>query len=97
MSLDVRPDHLKLIQETLRSYVPHHTVLAFGSRVHGNAKNTSDLDLCLSGKERLSFESLSNLRDAFSLSIIPYRIDLVEWIDLSPEFKEIIKEKYVVI
>ncbi len=97
MSLEVRLDHLKIIQDILSQYVPNRSVWAFGSRIKGTAKKTSDLDLCIMGSEKLSFEMLSKLRDAFSLSIIPYKVDVVDWHNLTETFQQIIAEQYVII
>lgn len=73
MSLDVRPDHLKIVQDILSIHVPDRQVWAFGSRVTGKARETSDLDLAIMGDSPLEFESLAALRDAFSESRIPYK------------------------
>ncbi len=97
MSLDVRPDHLQIIQGILKQQVPDRLIWAFGSRVKGAAKNTSDLDLCVVGSESLSFEKLAHLRDAFSLSIIPYKVDVVDWNGLNLEFQKIIAGQHVVV
>jgi len=97
ISIDVRQDHLRLIQTILKQYVPDRKVVAFGSRVQHTAKDTSDLDLCIMGSSSLPLEALSILKDAFSLSIIPYKVDVIDWTGVSLEFQKIINENYVVI
>lgn len=97
ISIDVRQDHLKLIQTILKQYVPDRKVVAFGSRIQHTAKETSDLDLCIMGSKPLSFELMANLKDAFSLSIIPYKVDVIDWAGVSLAFQKIINENYVVI
>jgi len=97
MLIDVRPDHLKIVQEILQHYIPHRIVVAFGSRARRTAKEYSDLDLCVMGPSHLSFETLANLRDAFSLSIIPYKVDIVDWESLTPEFQGIINEHSILV
>nr|EES51714.1 MAG: DNA polymerase, beta domain protein region [Leptospirillum ferrodiazotrophum] len=97
MSLDVRPDHLKIVQDILSAHVPDREVWAFGSRVTGKATETSDLDLTIIGETPLDFETLAALRDAFSESRLPYKVDVVDWATISETFREIIlKEKVVV-
>jgi predicted nucleotidyltransferase len=88
--LDVRRDHLTIIANILKQNVPDHRVVAFGSRSSGKASNTSDLDLCIMSDERIPFEILAQLRDAFSESNIPYRVDVVVWSTLAPDFREIV-------
>ena len=97
MSLDVRPDHLKIVQGILSTHVPDREVWAFGSRVTGNATETSDLDLTIIGETPLDFETLAALRDAFSESRIPYKVDVVDWATISETFREIIGKDKIVI
>ncbi len=79
MSIDLRPDHLSLVQEVLKTFVPVYRVIGFGSRVSGNAEETSDLDLCIMSDRRLSFETLAHLRYGFSESNLPFKVDVVDW------------------
>ena len=97
ISLDVRQDHLKLIQTILKQHVPDRDVVAFGSRIHHRAKETSDLDLCIMGDQPLSLEVLAHLRDACSVSVIPYKVDIIDWTSLEVGFQKIINEHHVVI
>ena len=97
MSLDVRADHLALIQTLLRVHIPTATVRAFGSRVRGTARVTSDLDLCLDHGAPFSFETLATLRDAFSESNLPYKVDILDWQGLDPTFQALIQKDSVMI
>jgi type I restriction enzyme S subunit len=92
MPLDVRADHLSIIQNILKNHIPQYRIVAFGSRVNGHSKATSDLDLCIMSTERVPFETLASLRDEFSLSNLPYKVDLVDWAAIAPEFQKIILE-----
>ena len=47
MLIDIRSDHLQMVQDILKRHIPNHEVSVFGSRVKGTAKDTSDLDLCI--------------------------------------------------
>lgn len=90
MSLDIRPDHLEMVHAILKQYIPQVRVWAFGSRVKGTARKTSDLDLCVDNQTPLSFEALATLRDAFSESNIPYKVDIVDWQTVDDDFRAII-------
>ncbi len=92
MPLDVRPDHLAIVRDVLKRYVPDYRVAAFGSRVTGKAKKTSDLDLCIISNERIPFETLGYLRDEFSLSDLPYKVDVIDWAAIAPDFRKIVLE-----
>ena len=97
MPLDVRPDHLAAVNEILRRNVPDRAVWAFGSRVTGKTKPTSDLDLCIAGETPLSYEVSARLRQDFSDSDIPYTVDTVDWATCSAGFRAIIERDRVAV
>jgi len=97
MPLDVRPDHLAMVQAILRRHVPGREVWAFGSRVAGTARATSDLDLCVVGEVPLPYETRARLRYDFSGSDVPYTVDVVDWATTSGSFRKIIEEDKVVV
>ena len=65
-------------------------VRAFGSRVQGNAKPFSDLDLVVLHNGKLDERRQDALREDLSLSDLPI---MVEWADISESFKTIIDQK----
>lgn len=97
MPLDVRPDHLAIVRAILRRNLPGREVWAFGSRVVGTAKDTSDLDLCVIGETPLPYEISALLRQDFSESDIPYPVDVVDWATTSESFRTIIEQDKVVV
>lgn len=90
----VKPEHLTFVKNTLKRRVPECRVIAFGSRVDGTARATSDLDICLIGDQKISFETLADVRDEFSNSNIPYKVDVIDWQTISPDFQKIILESF---
>ena len=92
MPLEIRPDHLKIVEGILKKHLPDREVWAFGSRVNGTAKETSDLDLVVIGENSLDFQTLGALRDDFSESNLPYKVDLVDWAKIGETFREIIRK-----
>lgn len=97
MRLQVPVEHLPVIEEILRRHVPDREVWAFGSRVKGTAKDTSDLDLVVRGESPLPFAVLGGLRDDFSESNLPYRVDVVDWASTSDAFRAIIEQDWRVV
>lgn len=97
MSLDIRPDHLKIVQNILQAFIPEREVWAFGSRAKGTAKRYSDLDLCVLGEAPLSFQTLGLMEEAFDLSDLPYKVDLVDWATTSESFRKIIEKEKVAV
>ena len=95
--LDVRADHLKIVQDILQQFVPERAVWAFGSRAKWLAKEYSDLDLCIVGKTPLSFRTLGLIEEAFEESDLPYKVDVADWATTSDSFRKIIEQDRVVV
>ncbi|MFA7404074.1 MAG: nucleotidyltransferase domain-containing protein [Pelobacteraceae bacterium] len=95
--LDLSPEQLVEVRRILQFHVPGRTVRAFGSRVQGNAKPFSDLDLAVMGDASLDFRQLTALKDAFAESNLPFRVDVVDWAATSEAFRGIIEEAYEVV
>ena len=95
--IDVAPAYFAMIQDILKQYVPVCEVRAFGSRAKQTAKKYSDLDLAVIGKDKLASETLFQLREAFEESDLPFRVEVLDWQSISPEFRQIIDQEYAVI
>lgn len=95
--IDVRPEHWTVVHDILRRHVPQHAVWAFGSRVTGNAKPYSDLDLAIITDQPMPLALSAALRDAFSESDLPWKVDIVDWASISPEFRRIVERDKVVV
>lgn len=95
--IDLLLEHQTIIKEILHKYVPNHEVWAFGSRINGKAKQYSDLDLAIISDQPLDFGQLGEIRDAFSESDLPFKVDLIDWAATSREFQVIIRRSYEVI
>lgn len=87
----LEPVYLNLVKDILRKNIPSYEVFVFGSRTTVQHKPHSDLDLCVIGKEPLSLTQLANLREDFSESDLPIRVDIVDGRTVTPEFKAIIQ------
>ena len=80
--------------DLLDRYLPKVQVWAFGSRVKGSSRASSDLDLVLftedSDKPRLAV-----LREALEESQLPFAVDTLVWKDISPEFQTHIASNFI--
>ena len=95
--IDLAPQYLKTVTSILAALVPAAEVRAFGSRVTWTAKSYSDLDIAIVGRRKLTLSELSKLSVAFEESDLPVRVDVLDWHAISPEFQEVIRQKYEVI
>lgn len=87
---NLRPEDRALVERILAFHVPDREVVAFGSRASGTAKPTSDLDLCVMGDKPLAPLVRQQLIDAFSASPLPYKVDVIEWAELTPRFRVVV-------
>ncbi len=95
--IDMRPDHLKTVTAILARHMPEYEVRAFGSRVTGKTKPHSDLDLVVMAASSLPPSRLADLKDAFSDSDLPFRVDVLDWASIAEDFRRIIEREYVVV
>lgn len=92
--IDVSPHDLKTIQSILAARVPGFEVRAYGSRYHWSAKEYSDLDLAIVGDRPVPPKEMANLRADFEDSDLPFRVDVLDWQTISPEFRRVIEDGY---
>lgn len=96
-ALTITNEELVIVKQILQTHIPNLEVWAFGSRVKGNAKPYSDLDLAVITKEPLSLQTHADLVDAFSESDLPWKVDIVDWALLTENFKHVVQSQYMVV
>lgn len=84
--LALTPSQLHSVLDVLRAFAPDHQAMAFGSRVRVGSeaqalKQHADLDIALTGSPLAPHEMFA-LRDAFSESDLPFRVDVMMREDL---------------
>lgn len=93
----VSSNEFDIIINILKTYIKKGKVYAFGSRYKHNNRKFSDLDIALDIGEKLSIEFISDLKDAFEESDLPYRVDIIDYNNISEKFKNIINDKNEII
>jgi predicted nucleotidyltransferase len=99
ISLDLPQKYLEQVKALLRAHVPHAEVWAYGSRVTGSGHAASDLDLVLRNPQNLQEETsaLSDLKEAFTESNLPIRVDIMDWARIPASFHREIERAHVVV
>ena len=95
--IDLHPDHWAIVREILQRNVPQYEVWAFGSRATRTAKKFSDLDLAIITDQPLSLDVSASLRNDFSESDLPWKVDVLDWAATNESFRKIIARDKVVI
>ena len=94
--LDLELRWRTLVEDILRQHAPRPCrVWAFGSRVRGEARRFSDLDLAFDAGRPLTLRDTAVLADAFDESDLPWRVDLVDLVTCSETFRREV-ENYAV-
>ena len=93
MNLQLEEKHWNIVHQILSKYP--YKFYAYGSRVKGMARKFSDLDICF--QEEIPLSVISQLREEFSESNLPFEVELVNWKHMRPKFREMIKEDLVLI
>lgn len=88
--IDLRREHLAIVQDILAHHLPGREVRIFGSRAHGPAKPFSDLDLAVMGEQRVPDSVRSAVEEAFDESDLPFRVDLVVWAEAPVSLRDTI-------
>ena len=88
MNLQLEEKHWNIIHQILAKYP--YKFYAYGSRVKGNARKFSDLDLCY--QEEIPLSAISQMKEEFIESNLPFEVELVNWKHMRPFFRELIKE-----
>lgn len=79
-----------ILEEILSRYSNNFEFYAFGSRVQGNSKEYSDLDVAYILKAE---DNLFKLKDEIEESNISITLDFVNLQDVSEEFRELIESQ----
>lgn len=89
--IDLKSEYLETVKHILAEHMPEYEVLAFGSRVTGNVKEFSDLDLVIMTDRPLPLRRMARLKEAFSESNLPIKVDVVDWATTDENFRAIIR------
>ena len=88
-AIDLAPAYIQSIKDILQHHLPPHAkIWVFGSRVTGQAKPYSDVDLAVDIGEPLPLGMLAKLSSEFEESTLPYKVDIVDWHSISDTFRD---------
>ena len=93
--LDLSEKELKIVKTILKQYLPGKDIYVFGSRVANKARPFSDLDLVIVSDEHIDELLLIELKDKFSDSNLPMRVDIIDGSKITEEFKAEISQNWI--
>lgn len=83
-------DYIDIVKQIVLKHIPkdNFAVFLFGSRAVGNAKPLSDIDIGILGLEPLPTIIKVDLESDLEESIVPYKIDLIDFYQVDKDFKK---------
>lgn len=99
MKITIPPAHLIIVCDVLRKHLPEKTIVwVFGSRAKNTTKIYADLDLAIDGQgQPLTNRLTIDLAYDFEESVLPYKVDIVDWNAISDSFKKCIQDDRVLL
>ena len=94
--IDITVKEKQVILGLLSKYIPGVEVWVYGSRVKFTSVPSSDLDMVIFTKQDQR-NQVSDLKEAFEESDLPFRVDLFVWDDVPERFHKNIKENHIVL
>jgi predicted nucleotidyltransferase len=83
-------DYIEIVKQIVLKHVPYDVfaIFLFGSRAAGNAKPLSDIDIGILGTEPLPMIVKAHLDAELEESIVPFKIDLIDFYQVDKDFKK---------
>ena len=94
--IDITAEQRKTVLTLLKRHLPNTTAWVYGSRTNWTARPQSDLDMVVFATPEQSAR-VSDLREAFEESNLPFRVDLFVWDTVSEEFRKQIEADHSVL
>ena len=88
--LHLSEEQLKTVITVLKDSLSGEIVLAFGSRVRGDHRQTSDLDLAIESPGGLTIKARAKLEQGFSESSLPVRVVVIDLSRIDETFRQLI-------
>lgn len=92
--IDLDEKYINFLKKIISCYLDDYKLYMFGSRVNGNARKYSDIDIAIKSN-KLTSSIKSQIELDFENSTLPYEVDVVDLNTISDDFKNLIKNTLV--
>ena len=95
--INLEEKYLTEIKKILVKHLPENSrVYVFGSRITDKYKKYSDLDLAINiNNKQIDSDIILNLKLDFENSLIPIKVDIVDFNNITLEFRQIIQSNLI--
>ena len=94
--MDITAEQRKTVLTLLNRHLPNTTAWVYGSRTKWTASPQSDLDIVVFATPKQSAR-VSDLKEAFEESNLPFRVDLFAWDTVPEDFRKQIEADHAVL
>ena len=84
-----------IIKSVLEPYKDKYNFYYYGSRVKGNFRFLSDLDILVRGIEFANLSDINDIKDKFDKSNLPYVVNISDYHSLEEKFCKLIEADLV--
>ncbi len=92
--IEITSDQRATLISLLTRHLPDTEAWVYGSRVRGTSRPSSDLDMAVFATPEQA-PDVSELRESFEESNLPFRVDLFVWDEVPESFREQIEREHV--
>ncbi|HOO50715.1 MAG TPA: nucleotidyltransferase domain-containing protein [Alphaproteobacteria bacterium] len=90
--IDITDKDIKIIKGIVSLICPDAKLYAFGSRVTGDAKPVSDLDVVLKSDHKISMTDILDIKELLKASPLLFSVDVMDWNSLGEGFRQSIEK-----
>ena len=95
-AIDITAEQRVTVRSLLARHLPNTEAWVYGSRVRWTSRPESDLDIAVFATPDQA-RDVSDLREAFEDSNLPFRVDLFVWDEVPESFRQEIEREHVVV
>ncbi len=95
-AIDITAEQHKTVRLLIARYLPNTEAWVYGSRARWTSRPDSDLDMVVFATPDQA-RDVSDLREAFEESNLPFQVDLFVWDEVPESFREGIEREHVVL
>ncbi|MEO6882394.1 MAG: nucleotidyltransferase domain-containing protein [Bacteroidia bacterium] len=95
--MNTETKYLNIAKKIILNHIEknNYAVFLFGSRANGSANRTSDIDVGIIGKNIFPLLLKAKMKEELEESIIPYHVDIIDFLEVSEDFKKVALQKIV--
>ena len=95
MNLGITDTEQEIIKNILKEYQNTYSFYYYGSRVKGTFEKTSDLDILIKGKIEMPISVLSEIKEKFDKSNLPYIVNFSDYNSIEKNFYNLIQKDLI--